>query len=231
MWYNLSNTPISDCLGFVIEAKGRIIMAIAQDVFYIPEDIATGLAIGTYRRIGSVVRYSSGPNKGQIVKHLKPIELEAAEEAQSLGAKALQFAAQHKKGIGIFVVGVLTLGTFWWGYTKWKNREPKELKEFRVSLKIYIEAIKSGTMDVDKIECLLKAIDALKKHENYEDIVIQLSIDQIEVLVSRIHDYTIKLAEANDIKLFSEELITNQTVIINLSSCLLAQRRIFAEAV
>ena len=37
----------------------------------------------------------------------QPAPLEAAEEAQSLGAKALQFAAQHKKGIGIFVVGAV----------------------------------------------------------------------------------------------------------------------------
>lgn len=48
-------------------------MAIAQDAFFIPDDIATGLATGLYRRIGSVVRYAVGPNKGQIVKHLQPL--------------------------------------------------------------------------------------------------------------------------------------------------------------
>lgn len=42
-------------------------MAIVQDVFDIPDDIATGLVTGLYRRIGSVVRYAVGPNKGQIV--------------------------------------------------------------------------------------------------------------------------------------------------------------------
>ena len=42
-------------------------MAIAQDAFYIPNDIATGLATGQYRRIGSVVRYAVGSNKGQIL--------------------------------------------------------------------------------------------------------------------------------------------------------------------
>lgn len=56
-------------------------MAIAQDAFFIPDDIATGLATGLYRRIGSVVRYAVGPNKGQIVKHLQPIDLKAAEQA------------------------------------------------------------------------------------------------------------------------------------------------------
>ena len=50
-------------------------MAIAQDAFYIPDDIATGLATGLYRRIGSVVRYAVGLNQGQIVKHLNLIDL------------------------------------------------------------------------------------------------------------------------------------------------------------
>ena len=50
-------------------------MAIAQDAFYIPDDIATGLATGLYSIIGIVVRYAVGLNQGQIVKHLNPIDL------------------------------------------------------------------------------------------------------------------------------------------------------------
>ena len=76
-------------------------MAIAQDAFYIPDDIATGLATGLYIRIGSVVRYTVGPNKGQIVKHLYPIDLKAAEQAQGLITKAIQFVDKHKKEVGI----------------------------------------------------------------------------------------------------------------------------------
>ena len=72
-------------------------MPVVQDAFFIPDDIATGLATGLYRRIGSVVRYAVGPNKGQIVKHLKPIDLKAAEEAQGLGVKALKFVKQHNR--------------------------------------------------------------------------------------------------------------------------------------
>lgn len=66
-------------------------MAIAQDAFFIPDDIATGLATGIYRRIGSVVRWATGPNKGQIVKHLRPIDLPAAEQVQQLLALVLGF--------------------------------------------------------------------------------------------------------------------------------------------
>lgn len=48
---------------------------VVQDAFYIDENISLKLLTGEYRRIGSVVRYATGPHKGKIVKHLDPIEL------------------------------------------------------------------------------------------------------------------------------------------------------------
>ena len=205
-------------------------MAIAQDAFYIPDDIATGLATGLYRRIGSVVRYAVGPNKGQIVKHLQPINLKAAEQAQGLGAKALQFVQHHKKEVGIAAVGAAVIGAGIWGYNKWKNHEPKVLTEFRAALKSYIDAIRIGNMDIDKINSLMKALEALKKHKDYEKIRIQLSAEDLEVLVSRIYNYTIKLAADNAVELSDDELNLNNSAIINLQSYLKAQKRIFEVA-
>jgi len=205
-------------------------MAIAQDAFYIPDDIATGLATGLYRRIGSVVRYAVGPNKGQIVKHLQPINLKAAEQAQGLGAKALQFVQHHKKEVGIAAVGAAVIGAGIWGYNKWKNHEPKVLTEFRAALKTYIDAIRIGNMDIDKINSLMKALEALKKHKDYEKIIIQLSAEDLEVLVSRIYSYTIKLAADNAVELSDDELNLNNNAIINLQSYLKAQKRIFEVA-
>ena len=141
-------------------------MAIAQDAFYIPDDIATGLATGIYKRIGSVVRYAVGDKKGQIVKHLKPIDLKAAEQAKGLGEKAIDFVQLHKKEAGIVAIGVAVLGVGIWGYNKWKSYEPKVLCEFRTNLKIYIEAIRSGNMDVDIIDDLMKSLELLKKHKD-----------------------------------------------------------------
>lgn len=205
-------------------------MAIAQDAFYIPDDIATGLATGLYRRIGSVVRYAVGPNKGQIVKHLQPIDLKAAEQAQGLGAKALQFVQHHKKEVGIAAIGAAVVGVGIWGYNKWKNHEPKVLTEFRAALKTYIDAIRNGNMDIDKINGLMEALEALKQHKDYEKISIQLSAEDLEVLVGRIYDYTIKLAGDNAVDLSDEELNLNNGAIINLQSYLKAQKRIFEEA-
>lgn len=205
-------------------------MAIVQDAFYIPDDIATGLATGLYRRIGSVVRYAVGPNKGQIVKHLQPIDLKAAEQAQGLGAKALQFVQHHKKEVGIAAVCAAVIGAGIWGYSKWKNHEPKVLTEFRAALKTYIDAIRNGSMDIDKINGLMKALEALKKHEDYEKISIQLSAEDLEVLVGRIYEYTIKLAADNAVELSDDEMNLNNGAIINLESYLKAQKRIFETA-
>ena len=87
-------------------------MAVVAEAFDIPMDIMTKLATGEYRRIGGVVRVAMGPNKGQIVKHLKPVKLEQAVQAQNVGAKVLQFAKTHKKGhhIGAVVARIMTDG-------------------------------------------------------------------------------------------------------------------------
>lgn len=205
-------------------------MAIAQDAFFIPDDIATGLATGIYRRIGSVVRWATGPNKGQIVKHLRPIDLPAAEQVQGVGAKVLQFVKQHKKGTIIVVAGAAAVGAGAWVYNKVKKHEPKVVTEFRTSLKRYIDAIRKGEMDIDKINNLMSSLDALKADKNYSKISIQLTSEELDVLVGRIYEYTLKLASDNEIEIAADDLEEEKDVIKNLQSYLKVQRRIFAEA-
>lgn len=206
-------------------------MAVAQDAFFIPDDIATGLATGLYRRIGGVVRYAVGPNKGQIVKHLQPIDLKAAEQAQDVGVKALQFMKQHKKATITAVVGAAAIGTGAWIYSKAKNHEAKVVSEFRGALRVYINAIRMGNMDIEKINNLMATLEELKRHKDYEKISIQLTTEDLEVLVGRIYEYTIKLARDNEIELTEDELRIskeqNTGTIINLQNYLNAQKRIF----
>ena len=205
-------------------------MAVVQDAFFIPDDIATGLATGVYRRIGSVVRYATGPNKGRIVKHLDPVNLKAVEQAQGIGVKTLQFVKQHKKGTIIIVVSAAAVGTGLVIYNKIKNHEPKVLMKFRVALRAYIEAIRKGNMDIDKITDLMECLGALKEYKDYDKISIQLTTEELEVLVGRIYDYTVKLAKDNDVELSDEELLqkNNSDTIINLEMYLKAQKRIFS---
>lgn len=206
-------------------------MAVVQDTFFIPDDIATGLATGLYRRIGSVVRYATGSSKGRIVKHLDPVNLKPAGQAQGIGVKALQFVKQHKKGTIITVVSAATVGTGLVIYNKVKNREPKVLTEFRMSLRAYIEAIRKGSMDIDKINDLMKCLSELKEYKDYDKISIQLTTEELEVLVGRIYDYIVKLAKDNDVELSDEDIDiidkNSGNTIANLENYLNAQKHIF----
>jgi len=202
-------------------------VAIVQETFDIPDDIATKITTGVYKRIGGVVRYAVGPKKGQIVKLLKPIDQKVAEQAQGFGAKAIQFVKNHKKGVGIAVAGAALAGVGTWGYNKWKQHEPKVSKEFHATFRVYIDAIREGNMDLQKITNLMESLEALKQHKNYEEIRIQLTTTELEVLVGRIYEYTVKLAKDNSVQLLTDELSSDKSAIINLEAYLNTQKRIF----
>lgn len=204
-------------------------MAIVQDAYNLTDDILTKILTGEYRRIGSVIRHATGPNKGQIVKHLKPIQMEVAQQAQSLGAKAIQFAKKNKKAL--IIVGISTgIAAAGFGiYHKIKNHDPEVVTKFRASLKTYINGIRKGNLSVDSINDLMTCLENLKKHKDYEKISIQLSTEELDVLVTRIFEYTEKLAKDNSIELTEDELnaqISDGTI-LNLQRYLKAQKRIF----
>lgn len=216
-------------MSYYEEKTEVLIMAIVQDAYDIPLDIVTKLATGEYRRIGSVVRYAVGPHKGQIVKHLKPVELKAVEQTHGIGVKAIKFVKEHKKGTIIISTGtaVAVIGT--WTYNRVKNREPKVVTEFRVALKTYIDAIRKGNMSMEKINNLMMELEKVKKNKDYKKISIQLTTEELEVLVGRIYEYTVKLAKDNEVDLTEDELDVSDkgNTIISLQKYLKTQKRIF----
>lgn len=204
-------------------------MAVIQEAFDIPADIMTKLLTGEYRRIGGVVRYAVGPHKGQIVKHLKPVDMKAAEQAQGVGAQIMKFTKKNKKGLisGAAVAGAATVGSII--YHKVKNRELAVVAQFRAALRTYIDEIRKGNLELETIETLMAALDKLKAHKDYEQFKIELSTEDLNVLVSRIYDYTIRLAENNQVELTEQERSKTDNSIINLQNYLRTQKRIFEE--
>ncbi len=202
-------------------------MAIVQEAFDIPADIMTKLLTGEYRRIGGVVRYAIGPNKGQIVKHLDPVDLKVAEQAQGIGAKALQFAKNNKKGliIGGAIAGAAAAGGFI--YYKVKTHEPAVVVKFRTALRAYIAEIRKGNLELETINALMSALDDLKEHKDYEKFKITLSTEDLDTLVNRIYDYTVRLAENNKVQLTESERSQTDNSILNLQNHLKTQKRIF----
>ena len=56
------------------------------------------------------MRYAAGPNSGQIFKHLKPIDLNAVEEGQGVGEKAVRFVEEHIADSIVMVTGLAAVG-------------------------------------------------------------------------------------------------------------------------
>lgn len=202
-------------------------MAIVQEAFDIPADIMTKLLTGEYRRIGGVVRYAIGSKKGQIVKHLDPVDLKVAEQAQGIGTKALHFAKNNKKELVIVgaIVGTAAIGSFI--YYKVKTHEPALVIHFRTALRAYIAEIRKGNLELDTINTMISALDELKNHKDYEKFKIVLSTEDLDTLVNRIYDYTIRLANNNKVGLTEEERRRTDNSILNLQNYLKTQKRIF----
>ena len=207
-------------------------MAIVQDCYDLTDDILTKILTGEYRRIGRVVRYATGPNKGQIVKHLKPVKLEKTEEAVNVGAKVLKFVKDNKEFV--IVGGVVTVITAAGVVTyKLMTREPKVVKEFRMALKKYVDSIRKGSLNLVTIEELLARLDELKKHKDYEKISVKLTTEELDVLVNRIYEYTVKLAKDNEFELTGKNNIFESNKgasIVDLRKYLTVQKNIFSSA-
>ena len=204
-------------------------MAVVQDAFDIPDDIMIKILTGEYRRIGGVIRYAKGPKKGQIVKLLYPKDVNAEAPARSIGPKAMKFVKNNKKGL-IISGGIVCVAVGGLIYYRVKMREPAVVKRFRKALRIYIEEIQKGNLNMDTLNNLMLALEEIKKHKDYERIKIVLSAEDFGTLVNKIHEYTVQLAENNKVEMTEEERRQSENPIINLQKYLKTQKRIFDEA-
>lgn len=205
-------------------------MAIVQEVFDIPDDIMLKLLTGEYRRIGGIVRYAVGTKKGQIVKHLDPIDIDSVDQAKGIGTRIIRFAKCNKKSliIGGVVAGAITIGGFI--HYKISTHEPTVVADFRAYLRTYVDEIRRGSLRLETIEIMMSALEELKKHKDYEKFKVVLSTEDLETLVNRICEYTIQLADNNNVQLTEKECRRTDNSILNLQDYLKTQKRIFEMA-
>ena len=202
-------------------------MTVVTEAFDIPMDIMTKLATGEYRRLGGVVRVAIGPNKGQIVKHLDPIKIEQVAQNKNVVTKVIEFSKKNRKVIiiGTAVAGTMVAGNF--VHQKIKNREPKVMKRYHAALRSYIEDIRNGELSMKSINRLMDALEELKQDKRYEMLKIELTTEELDVLVNRIYEYTVKLASDNAVELTDDEKKSSDNSILNLQRYLKTQKRIF----
>jgi len=190
-------------------------MAIVQESLIIPDEIMMKIATGNYNRSGGVVRN----NKGQIVKLLKP-----ANKIEAI----LQVARKNRETL--IMVGKLGKVVVKSYIESKKRQEPDVDVKFRDALKVYLNAVRKGTLTMEIISDVIEHLDELKMHPNFEKVNIVLSMEELDVLLNRLFEYTIKFAANNAVELTSQEKenpSTSENPIINLQRCLETQKRIF----
>ena len=191
-------------------------MAVVQKAYYIPDDLYTGVLTGIYKITDGVIRYAVGPNKGQIVKHLKEVSIPSPQESKNILQAGYEIVRKNKKAAIVTgaIIGVGTVGTI----------------AFRVALREYVVAIRKGTMNIDIIDSMTVALHSLRADKNYENFNIQLSAEEIGVLVGMIQEYTMELARDNNYEVEKEGNTTSDDAIISLERYLELQKSIFEKA-
>lgn len=199
---------------------------IIRPAFAIEENDTILLAQGKIALFGGILRYTEGPNKGAIYKHLKPVSLPEESNGQTLRqtmqanysqAQQQSFFAQHKKGI--IVTGAVTFIIIT-GIGIYMRTRSKKQKQFHQAFTTYCNALRTGTITTDIIQNLENHLDGVKE--------VKLSPSEFSLLVSEIKKYTIMLAEANNIDVST--MPTTGDNIINMQTYLKQQKAILRSA-
>lgn len=208
-------------------------MPIQQVAFEVPMEIAKGIAAGDLIQYGGIVRDAAG----HIVKHLKPVQQVAEENAAGALAAAVAVVKANKKlAIGIGAAAALfTAG----GVIVHKVMRSKEdavqehdSTSFNEALSEYCTAIQEGTMSKDAIDRLIQEIDCLAAEPD-EEVTIRISKKQLHALSDMMYDYSVALSEANGFDAQNVErpsVKSAEAALAGFKGCLEIQKEIFEKA-
>lgn len=177
-------------------------MAIKQIAFDIPLAIEKGLEDGTLFRFGGVIRDATGA----IVTHLKEVPV-----PKTKSDAILDFAKNNKYVlIGTAVITAIAAVGITYVVVKNKKNEdekvPKCLIDFNQSFSEYLDSIKSGSVNEEKIDDIISALKEIRKDHENGYLRIDFSIESVNMLLDMIKDYTIKLAKANSFEIPEHDL-------------------------
>lgn len=197
---------------------------------YIPPEIAKGIADGDLTRYASVVRNSAG----RVVAHLEEVSVfeRATEEFVKRAGSSL------KNPRVAATAGVITLVAAGGGviYAVKKRKKSAErvlpgcVQNYNRSLQAYLEAIQSGSLDLDIINQLREDLDAVIAYEDHDGAVVAFSPGQLSVLNKILTDYTGELVKVNNPGMLEEVVrseVSEDVQVVDLKRHLDLQRRVF----
>ena len=164
----------------------------------------------------------------RVAKHI-PAVADAAKEG---AVKAIDFIREHKKGAivigGVLIVGGAITGTV--GYIATRDQRKRET-QFAKNLQIYLDAAQEGNLTIEILDALIDSLNALSKDNPSKTVDLKITAFQFSDLIRSIFDYTIRLAEANNIDpaLISKPKMLKKKTYLDLQYYLDMQKSIFEQ--
>lgn len=193
--------------------------------FDVPNEIWLGLQSGKYRQFGSVIRDGS-----RIIMHLKEVE-----PGESMGLLASLSKSRYRGPGAIFVYGasglVLTGGLSIWLMSKRRLR--RKIAVFKEAFALYIEAIKTGKLDVNLVDEVISKLEIAQASLGNHAEKLMFSSAEARAIVDLMANYTTQLAEVNDVNNVDLPRLREgqvEDLISDLHDYLEAQQSIFAES-
>ena len=187
----------------------------------------------TYAAVQSGVLELCGMAKNvdnkRVAKHI-PAVADAAKEGAS---KAIDFIRLHKKETlivgGVIILGGAVVGTV--GYITSLDKRKRE-RQFAEDLQVYLDAAREGKLTIEILDALINSLDQLSNDDPSKAVNLKITASQFSDLIHSIFDYTIRLAEANNISpaLISKPKILKNKNYSDLQYYLNMQRSIFEQA-
>ena len=161
----------------------------------------------------------------RVAKHI-PAVADAAKEG---AVKVIDFIRVHKKGT-VIVSGILIISSFVASYIATRDKRNLE-KRFAQNLQIYLDAAKDGKLTVDILDNLINSLDELSNDDPSKAVNLKITPSQFSDLIQNIFDYTVCLAEANNISptLISKPKILKKKSYSDLQYYLNMQKNIFEQ--
>jgi hypothetical protein len=165
----------------------------------------------------------------RVAKHI-PAVADAAKEGAS---KAIDFIRLHKKGTlivgGVIILGGAVVGTV--GYITSLDKRKRE-RQFAEDLQVYLDAARESKLTIEILDALINSLDQLSNDDPSKAVNLKITASQFSDLIHSIFDYTIHLAEANNISpaFISKPKILKKKNYSDLQYYLNMQRSIFEQA-
>lgn len=162
----------------------------------------------------------------RVAKHIPAV----ADAAKQGASKAIDFIRLHKKGTlivgGVIILGGAVVGTV--GYITSRDKRKRE-RQFAKDLQVYLDAAREGKLTIEILDALINSLDQLSNDDPSKAVNLKITVSQFSDLMHSIFDYTIRLAEANNINpaLISKPKKKNYS---DLQYYLNIQRSIFEQA-